>query len=433
MSKAAANTYTAFRYMKRFRCIGGDCESSCCSGGWNITIDREHYEKTRSAMSGSVATRQEFDANMRRVKTVARTHKDHALVVLQSNGDCTFLGTDRLCSLQKRYGEGVLSDTCTVYPRSVSRAGARLELAGVTSCPEVARQLLLHKDALELDVVEEETFDRPKERQVLPDHPQKPYARYHDELRNLMMDLLNDDTYPLSTRLCFTAYFAHRTLPFMQLDTNELDEGRLLLEVERIQDPDVRRDLHREFVDLPIAPAFSSRVVLALLRARSPVAGLRELVDAVVQEYSGGLATRLTPGQVPNDAEVREMVLSYERHKKVWAEYQPRIDGYLANYAKNYWALEWYVTSPDMLSHAVLLFARMATIRFLLLGHPLLVAAIDAPPADKERALDRAVVQTVQKFSRAFEHDVTFNVGLKEKLADSQLITLAHAACLACF
>lgn len=433
MSKAAANTYTAFRYMRRFRCIGGDCESSCCSGGWNISIDREHYEKTRSAMSESPATRQEFDAKMRRVKTVARTDRQHALVVLQSNGDCTFLGTDRLCSLQTRYGEGVLSDTCTVYPRSASRAGERLELAGVTSCPEVARQLLLHKDALELDLVDEATFDRPPVRHALPSHPQDPYARYHDELRNLMMDLLNDDTYPLSTRLCFTAYFAHRTLPFMHVKTPELDEGRLLLEVERIQDPDVRADLHREFADLPIEPAFSSRVVLALLCARSPVAGLRELIDAVVQEYSGGSAGKLSPGTAPNEDQVQTMVRSYQAHKKVWAEYQPRIDGYLANYAKNYWALEWYVTSPDMLSHAVLLFARLATLRFLLLGHPLLVAAIDAPAADKERALDRAVVQTVQKFSRAFEHDVAFNKNLKEKLADARLVTLAHAACLACF
>jgi lysine-N-methylase len=419
--------------MKRFRCIGGDCESSCCSGGWNITVDREHYDKTRSAMSGSPATRQEFDAKMRRVKTVARTDKQHALLVLQTNGDCTFLGGDRLCSLQKRYGEEVLSDTCTVYPRSVSRAGARLEQAGVTSCPEVARQLLLHKDALELDFVDKEVFERPPVRQTLPDHPAMPYARYHDELRNLMMDLLNDDTYPLSTRLCFTAYFAHRTLPFMQVQTRELDEGRLLLEVERIQDPDVRADLHREFADRPIGPVFSSRVVMALLSARSPVSGLRELIDSVIEEYSAGAASPLKSNKVPSEAEARDMVLSYQRHTATWDEYKPRIDGYLANYAKNYWALEWYVTSPDMLSHAVMLFARLASIRFLLLGHPLLVAALDAPAADKERALDRAVVHTVQKFSRAFEHDVTFNTGLKEKLADAKLVTLAHAVCLASF
>jgi hypothetical protein len=130
---------------------------------------------------------------------------------------------------------------------------------------------------------------------------------------------------------------------------------------------------------------------------------------------------------------VRELVLSYQRHKETWADYMPRIDGYLANYAKNYWALEWYVTSPDMLMHAVLLFARVATIRFLLLGNPLLAAAVDAPAADKERALDRAVVQTVQKFSRAFEHDTSFNSAVKEKLADSKMVTLAHATCLACF
>ena len=433
MSKAAADTHTAFRYMKRFRCIGGDCEASCCSGGWNITIDRDHYDKTREAMKATPATRQEFDAKLTRVKTVARTDRHFALAVLQNNGDCSFLAADRLCSLQTRFGEAVLSDTCAVYPRSVSRAGSRLELAGVTSCPEVGRQLLLHEDAMELDLVPAEPFSRPRTRHVLTERPARAYERYHDELRNLIMDLLSENTYPLATRLCVVAYFANRTLPFLNAETRELDEGRLLLEVERIQDAGVRADLHREFADMPIEPAFSSRVVLALLSARSPVAGLREVVDRCLSEYGGAAAVALTPLRAPSPEHLRELVLAYQNHKAAWAEYAPRIDGYFTNYAKNYWALEWYVNSPNLLAHAVLLFARLATLRFLLLGHPLLAASRDLPAADKERALDRAVVETVQKFSRAFEHDVKFTTSVKERLASAKMVTLAHAACLASF
>jgi hypothetical protein len=163
------------------------------------------------------------------------------------------------------------------------------------------------------------------------------------------------------------------------------------------------------------------------------VAGLRELLNACLAEYGGPAPDAAGSKYVPNAEQVNELVLSYQRHKLAWAEYGPRIDGYLANYAKNYWALEWYVTSPNMLTHAVLLFARLATLRFLLFGHPLLAAALDQPVADRERALDRAVVQTVQKFSRAFEHDTTFTAALKEKLADAKLVTLAHATCLASF
>jgi lysine-N-methylase len=432
MSKQTAPTFTAFRYMKRFRCIGGDCEASCCSSGWNIAIDREHYDKTRSAMSKTPATRQEFDAKFKRVKTVARTHASFALAVLQDNGDCSFFGPDRMCSLQQRYGEGVLSDTCAVYPRSILKSGTRLELAGLTSCPEVSRQLLLHEDALELDEVDATFFARPRERMKLPDHPAAPYLRYHDELRNLMIDVLSDKTYPLTSRLSFIAYFANRTVPFMHQDVATLDEERLLAEVQLIQDPAVREELHREFADLPIEPGFSSRVVLALLGTRSKVSAFGQLLDAVTEEYGGsiaidGKAASRTPEQL------REIVRAYEQHKAAWAAYQPRIDGYLANYAKNFWSVEWYVGSPNLLAHAVLLFTRIAALRFLLLGHPLLAAAIDKPEADKKLALDRAVVDTVQKFSRIFEHDLNFTKVLKDKLADAQLITLAHAACLAAF
>lgn len=431
MSKTADDTYTAFRYMTRFRCIGGECESSCCSGGWNISIDREHYDKARSAMSGSVVTRQEFDAKLKRVKGVARSDRHYALAVLQGNGDCTFLGQDKLCGLQQRFGEAVLSDTCTVYPRSVTRAGSRLELAGLTSCPEVARQLMLHDDAMELDSAQAPTFARPRERMALPDHPAKPYVRYHDELRNLMMDLLSDRTYSLTTRLCFVAYFANRTVDFMNKDSSELDEERLLAEVEFIQRPDVRADLAREFSSLPIEPSFTSRVVLALVQARSPVAGFRELLDAVIQCYSG--APRGSSSVMPSDGQIAAIVDAYQRHKQQWAAFEPRIDRALANYAKNYWALEWYVASPNLLMHSVLLFARIATLRFLVHGHPWLAEAADKSEAEKDAAIDRAVVQTVQKFSRAFEHDSKFTEGLRDKLADAKLVTLAHAACLASF
>ena len=31
-------------YMTSFKCIGKECIDSCCTGGWNIDIDKETYK-----------------------------------------------------------------------------------------------------------------------------------------------------------------------------------------------------------------------------------------------------------------------------------------------------------------------------------------------------------------------------------------------------
>ncbi|HVZ31297.1 MAG TPA: flagellin lysine-N-methylase, partial [Polyangiaceae bacterium] len=426
------STTTAYRYMTRFRCIGSECESSCCTAGWSIFIDRASYQKTERAMAGDPETRREFDAKLKRVKDVTSSNAKYALTVLDEHGSCALLRPDGLCSLQTRYGEEVLSDTCAIYPRSVAISGQRLELTGMTSCPEVARQLLLHPDAMERVEVSRELIGRHVVHTRLGERPDKPYLRYHEELRSLMLQLLSDAAYPLSVRLSFMAYFAHRTVPLLQRDARSLDDRRLLAEVERIQNAAFRADLHREFAALAVDPVVSAQLVLGLLAARARVAGFQQFAGEVLAEYLGKPCPEELEGEAAR-ARARELLAAYLRRKSEWSSASARIDGYFTNYAKNYWAREWYMHSPNLLAHAVQLLLRVAAMRFLLLGRAGPAAIAEADEDARVQALDRAVVRTVQQFSRAFEHDPSFAGHLQGQLSSSGVISLAHAACLAAF
>ncbi|MDB4976036.1 MAG: hypothetical protein JWN48_4377 [Myxococcaceae bacterium] len=417
--------------MSRFRCIGGDCESSCCTGGWRIGIDREHYEKTKHAMGSSPELRREFGAKVTRVKAVTDKKQPYALVVMQPDGSCGFFGEDRMCSLQKRYGEGVLSDTCSLYPRTMMTSGSRRELAGVTSCPEVARQLLLHPDAMELDEVPASAFSRPFTHARLSEHPADPYTRYHDELRNLIFDLLSDSAYPLSTRLSFLAYFANRTVDFLYRGVPELAEERLLAEVERIQNGAFRAELAEQFGKLPEDATFASNIVLALAREGMNLPEFRGVVHAVIAHYMG--LEGAIDARVNLSVNAQTIMPSFEASKQSWSSLAPRLDSYLTNYAKNYWAREWYFNSPNLLMHTVQLLLRIATLRFLLFGNPLLTTASELSEPERELALSKALVQTVHRFSRAYEHNPTFTVALQEQLVQSKVISLAHATRLCTF
>ncbi|HEX6244461.1 MAG TPA: flagellin lysine-N-methylase [Polyangiales bacterium] len=429
MSSTDPPRHTAFRYMTRFQCIGSECEATCCSGGWEIAVDRQHYDDTKKALSKTPEGRREFDDKVALVKGLTRSPKQHALLVLQNNGDCSFLDEQRLCSLQKRFGERILSHTCASYPRSVAAIGNRRELAGSASCPEVARQLLLHADALELVELPARAFSH-KPGLQLASHPVHPYLRYHEEIRDLVLALLSQSEYPLPARLFMVAYFAQRTLDTLHRDVKVLDEARLLAEMERIHSPALRRALHDQFEKLPIDPATASRLVLALTSARGCVKGFDQLVLEVITSYGGtGPAMEQGRFEVPAAA----LVQAYLENKQAWSHSAARIDGYLTNVAKNFWVCEWYAQAPNLLVHQLKLLVRIAVTRFLLLGHPALRAAQNGTPEEQGRALDQAVVEVVHRLTRAFDHDPPFKHRLQEGLVDDKLTSLAYAACLARF
>jgi len=90
-----------------FSCSMGKCPESCCCG-WLVPIDEDTVSKYNS-LKGldffnyrlSIRKRYDrmcFNANLR---------------------ECKFHCKDGLCSLQKKYGEDYLSETCRIFPRTV--------------------------------------------------------------------------------------------------------------------------------------------------------------------------------------------------------------------------------------------------------------------------------------------------------------------------
>ncbi len=118
----------ALRYMTRFRCIGPACEHSCCEG-WRVDVDEAHYRKLKKAMNGSARDREAFRAiHLRNRDDASRGPARYAQMRLAPSGACGQLGADRLCDVQRRFGEEML-----LYPRAIPasrRARARRSSSG---------------------------------------------------------------------------------------------------------------------------------------------------------------------------------------------------------------------------------------------------------------------------------------------------------------
>src|SRR5262249_27863002 len=150
-------TLVTARYMTRFGCLGAACEDTCCRR-WDIPVDRRHYELLHERLTDP-DDRAKLAAGVKRLP--GEDPNRYALIVVrEDDGCCHFLTADRLCSIHARFGEPLLPDICSSYPRRIGRIDERVELMGEISCPEVARQVLLREDALDMLGAEPELFGR---------------------------------------------------------------------------------------------------------------------------------------------------------------------------------------------------------------------------------------------------------------------------------
>ena len=206
----------------------------------------------------------------------------HALVVLKEDGGCHFLSEDRLCSLQKRYGGDVLSDTCATYPRQVKLVGERIELTAKVSCPEVARLLLLVPDACEVVEIGPDLLERRILHDTLEPATAEPYAAGFDEVRLAMMRLLTQPRFPLASRLAFLGCLADALSPILYRGVQHRDPPARARALSSFQSSAVLAQLHQEFSQIAVPDATAASLVMRVLGSRMGSRGsLGELVTRI--------------------------------------------------------------------------------------------------------------------------------------------------------
>jgi lysine-N-methylase len=184
----------------KFRCIGSDCEDTCCSG-WIVHIDKSTYGKYRNSSDPALQTLVTINENAPDDDDYARIQMNRAV--------CPFL-SEGLCSIQQRFGEDYLSNMCATYPRVINRVDDVVQRSLDLSCPEAARIVLLNPQPIEFD--EEEYTDgaiRPGELASLDTSGLKgcpePFRLFR-EIRRLVLSVLQNRSYPVWKRLFRLGY-----------------------------------------------------------------------------------------------------------------------------------------------------------------------------------------------------------------------------------
>ena len=143
---------TAPDYYPKFNCIGPECEDTCCSGWWNVSIDYETFQKYRQSTQPELAPLFSIAVSQNTLPS-ANNGNNFGLMKMKDNGECHFFQEDKLCSIHKFMGAQALSDTCRLYPRYLNQFGSQREHSLGISCPEAARLILLNPEPMQFDLI----------------------------------------------------------------------------------------------------------------------------------------------------------------------------------------------------------------------------------------------------------------------------------------
>lgn len=383
---------TALRAITRFKCIGPECEDTCCAR-LQVTVTRQELERLEAAAGPSV--RSGFEP-------LAGTND----LVIRKDADrqCTFLTQEKWCSLHARVGEAPLPDICAMFPRIARGQGEDRIALGSLACPEYARLALLTDDGVdEVPLLESLpirenlvrfSFQRSKE-VAYPWFAPTVLPALAQPWRTQEMAAAMEQVLAIGARL--TPFFFHGTDAFSE---GRWDDAEARLRSALSGDSGS--------AEVGVDEGGSARAagvnrVLRLLARRVANGGperMEEVFGPALERWGAGARTPEILDEL--DAVGRGLAES------------GAIGRAFRNFAVAFTYMSHYALHFDVLTFAQHLALRLACARVLLFGKVAQHWPADASREEQERWLDAALVQVFQVLTKYLDQDpTTFHEGLE--------------------
>ena len=399
----------ATRAMLRFACTRSACPDSCCR---DFGVHFDQPSMTRMLTS---TARDPID-HERIVRLVVLgmplPNAGKTQVVLGQDGCCPLLESSGDCVLHRKYGESSLGTACSVFPRTSLALPDRVEVTGTLACPEVARLTLLWDDGVCQDASTVPLMSRSYVGKALDDQDDvsDAYVAPFQQVRSTLMDLLQRQEFPLSSRLVFAAHFAAQVDDFFRRGTTAFTGSkrqfagqRLAKEVSAATSASLLAELHADLQVLAATSGavLSSVVTLLTERLRLPhPPRFSELVTSVIASLGSGLAS-CKGEELSADLPEAERVLKRQR-AYLETHWPGRADRILSRYCQHYLLRYPYTDAGSLLHYLGRLSLSLAAIRLLILGACELRCPTDA------QEFSKIAVEVTQIFTKAVSHQADF-------------------------
>lgn len=426
-------------YLRDFRCIGDQCEDTCCQR-WDVHYDRKHYEVLIAAAGNAPELRDKIAMHLEIETALHRKPGNYALIKFGDSQYCPFLDTDKWCAIHRRLGVEALSNTCSFFPRVFTRHGSSVEMTGALSCPEVVRRCFAAEWSQEWTPLDHNLLPRrddiPFSRQ-LTSLVTDPYQLGFTDVRQCLLDLMSRDDYAFETRQFFLANFTSRlALNYRQdADCNPQVIHSEIARMQHKQTLDVLEDFYNKYTnDEPIA-IIVIQSIMHLVLQQAPHSGLARIIAAIVRDY-GQPSTADDPLEVFAD-NVSPAKL-WERFQREWevlnSNWGIELETCLTRYVINCLQREWFTSMPDPFIYVHLLTIRVAVLKFLITMHQPVREFAQAhqhvPDAERDQHLSELIaliVAVTYPFARDIDQNLVLLQVVYEALAEQQMMSIEYS------
>lgn len=398
-------------YFEKFSCIGPQCEDTCCQG-WKVSIDHKTYKKYKNLTDKKVSER--IKTHIKRVRSNAN-EQNYAVIVMNEENMCPFLNENKLCEIQYHYGEGYLSNVCSMYPRAMNMVDTTIEKSLTLSCPEVARLALLNPDGIEFNEGLEEMENRVLiSNQLKTDNISHPTLKYLWDFRIFIIELLQNRSYKLEDRLIILGIFLDKAQ--QSIDEKRYDDlPQLIASYRNLVESGMLRESLKE---IPTSYEIQLQLSKYLVDLRVSLGVNQPVYLQCVQETLEGI-------QFADNKSISELSQSYQEAFQMYyvpfmTSHEYILENYLVHYVFRY--LFPLGSDPERLyDEYVRLVLHFAMIKLHLIGM--------AGFHKQIFGLDH-VIRAIYSFGRVVEHAPLYLIRLTEMLHKRDQTSLAHMAIL---
>ena len=222
-----------FNCYDEFACTGPECEDSCCKH-WNIFLTKREYLGFKK-MDCSPELKAIISSAFKRTKS--DNELQFAQMELKEDGNCPFLGEDRLCMMQKEKGESVLTFVCSTFPRNWTTVGNDVIVFTLTpTCYHAVELLMQHPEGLAL--VEGEYDKKNKwinqsKAMMLPLKTDDMTLPYIWQIKTAQLDILQNREFTVAERLLILGYYTKKACEYLDGSPEKIAQlGTMMLDGE---------------------------------------------------------------------------------------------------------------------------------------------------------------------------------------------------------
>lgn len=401
----------ASSYYSKFSCSGEKCEDCCCIG-WNITMDRGTYKKYKGLPKSDL--KDLINSGIKRIRTGA-TELNYATIKLNEDGRCPFLSGDRLCQIQRTYGEQYLSYVCNTYPRYTNLVDNVFERSLTVSCPEAARLVLDNPDGIEYDETEESASVRKIIKKQIWTQGTETIGKvqgYFWPIRFFVIQVLQNRELSINERMLIIGMFCRKLQDLIDRGSVHEIPGAIMSYEKFVSE----KGLDLNFTDSTQTAKIQMLLLTSLIDARSQTGFSSHRFVQCFEEFLKGI-------KYSYNASVDNVIENYQRALSIY--YLPFMNQHeylLENYLVNsvFSKLFPLASTNSIFEEFILLAVDYSLIKLLLIGMA----------GYHESLTVELTVKLVQSFEKAFEHNPMFSQQLLDAFKDKGYATMPYMAIL---